>query len=54
MRVWPGQREGEFVTVEKSAAHVQPLSTDEDVARMLVGEMARAVARMFYSYTPED
>lgn len=54
MRLWPAQREGEFVTVEKSAAHVTPLATDEDVARMLVGEMARDVGRMFYGYTPED
>ena len=54
LRLWPGQREGEIITVEKSAARVQPLGTDEDVARVLVEEMATAVARKFYSYTPED
>ncbi len=54
MRLWPDDREGYLVTVEKSAGELQGLDSDEAVARMLVKEMADQIAKLFYEHTLDE
>ncbi|MCG3136675.1 MAG: hypothetical protein HJJLKODD_00510 [Phycisphaerae bacterium] len=53
MRLWPESMEGELVTIEKNAADIQKLNTEEDIARLLITELARTVAELFYEHTTE-
>lgn len=54
MRVWPSGRAGEYISVDKSAADVQEQQTNEDVARMLVTDLGRTVAELFYNHVVRD
>ena len=54
MRIWPSFREGEFVSVSKSASELIQYASDPEVARMIVQETADTVAKLFYKHRPEE
>ena len=54
MRVWPSFREGEFVSISKSASELIQYAGDAEVARMIVEETADAVAKLFYKHRPDE
>lgn len=54
MRVWPSFREGEFVSISKSASELIQYAGDAEVARLIVEETADAVAKLFYKHRPDE
>jgi hypothetical protein len=53
VRLWPEDRDGEYVTVSREASMLTSAVNDGDVARDMMTELSIKVAQMFYEYREE-